>query len=380
MNPVSLGPFDGRVAALHPLLSDYYITTPNKDDVFAPPGSCNVYARLDGRYGPDDHTQWPQPFSCSTPYLCCIPKREAQEGGDTIMWWNPAYEDFVPTQRHACYIGIGFLPYRELRLMEQCCERLNQRVDEYLNKIKPSDAHPVIRPLSVALRRTLNRLRAVAMTRREVLFECRQVQRQWMELRALMDYIEIYEPRMEGRVPPAKETANVMGCFVHGVHTAERLFSAGIPYWLIRPISTFSHENILSITTVVQPKDTLVLDDYFSPFPRIYVGDSNSNRFRAISEHGLKSLCYMDLFSDGNRQGVRPLEFQVQVPTGSTTTQPSQHRRNANARHQSCRFSTSFKTAYISLIYLQILSMGSRSHRHPAISSIQLTANTCPSI
>ena len=380
MSPVSLGPFDGRVASLHPLLPDYYIATPNKDEVFAPPGSCNVYARLDGRYGPDDHTQWPQPFSCSTPYLCCIPKREAQEGGDTIMWWNPAYEDFVPTQRHACYIGIGFLPYRELRLMEQCCERLNQRVDEYLNKIKPSDAHPVIRPLSVALRRTLNRLRAVAMTRREVLFECRQVQRQWMELRALMDYIEIYEPRMEGRVPPAKETANVMGCFVHGVHTAERLFSAGIPYWLIRPISTFSHENILSITTVVQPKDTLVLDDYFSPFPRIYVGDSNSNRFRAISEHGLKSLCYTDLFSDGNRQGVRPLEFQVQVPTGSTTTQPSQHRRNANARHQSCRFSTSFKTAYISLIYLQILSMGSRSHRHPAISSIQLTANTCPSI
>ena len=46
-----------------------------------------------------------------------------------------------------------------------------------------------------------------------------------MELWALMDYIEIYKPRMEGRVPPAKETANVMGCFVHGVHTAERLFS-----------------------------------------------------------------------------------------------------------------------------------------------------------
>ena len=121
-----------------------------------------------------------------------------------------------------------------------------------------------------------------------------------MELRALMDYIEIYEPRMEGCASPAKETANVVGCFVHGVHMAERLFSAGIPYWLICPISTFSYENILSITTVVQPKDMLVLDDYFNPFPCIYVGNSNSNRFNAISKHGLKSLCYMDLFSDGN--------------------------------------------------------------------------------
>ena len=63
-------------------------------------------------------------------------------------------------------------------------------------------------------------------------------------------------------------------------------FSAGIPYWLICPISTFSHKNILSITTVIQPKDTLVLDDYFSPFLRIYVGDSNSNRFHAIPSMG----------------------------------------------------------------------------------------------
>jgi hypothetical protein len=172
------------------------------------------------------------------------------------------------------------------------------------------------------------------MMRREALFECRQVQLQWMELQALMDYIEIYEPRMEGHVSPTKEMANVIGCFVQEVHTAERLFSAGIPYWLIRPVSTFSDENILSIMTVVQPKDLLILDDYFTPFPRIYVGDSNYNRFRTISEHGLKSLCYTSLFSDGNRQGVRPLEF---IPTGSTVTLPSRNHQNTSARSQPCR-------------------------------------------
>ena len=246
------------------------------------------------------------------------------------MWWNPTYKDFEPVMHHECRIvGIGFLPRHELRSMEECCEQLNQRVDEYQKKIKSSKCHPIICPLSVSLRRTLSHLRAVAMTRREALFECRQVQRQWMELQALMDYTEIYEPRMEGHIPPAKETANVIGCFVQEVHTAERLFSAGIPYWFIRPVSTFSDENILSITTVVQPKDTLILDDYFTPFPRIYVGDSNYNRFRAISKHGLKSLCYTDLFSDGNRKGVRPLEF---VPTGRTVTRPSRDRRNTSAR------------------------------------------------
>ena len=50
---VPLGPFDGRVAAVHIQYPDYYISTPNQGDIFAPPGPCSVYARLDGRYGLD---------------------------------------------------------------------------------------------------------------------------------------------------------------------------------------------------------------------------------------------------------------------------------------------------------------------------------------
>jgi len=338
VNSVPLGPFDGRVVALHPRHPDFYIATPNQEDVFSPPGPCNVYARFDGRYGPDDHTQWPQPFSHSAPYLCCIPKREGQAADDSIMWWNPTHQDFEPTIHHGWNIGIGFLPHQELRSMEQCCERLSQRVGQYRTKNDPSNHHPLTRSLSANLRRTLSRLRAVAMTRKEVLFECRQVQRQWMELRALMDYIEIYEPHMDGCIPPAKATADVIGCFVREAHVAERLFSAGIPYWLIRPLSSFSTENILTVTSVIQPNEVLELDDYPMPFPRIYVGDSNYNRFCAISKHGLKSLCYTDLFSDGNPKGIRPHEFAQ----SSRTAASSRGRRNTSARSQPCKllFST----------------------------------------
>ena len=334
MISVPLGPFDGRVAALHPQHRDFYIATPNQDDVFAPPGPCNVYARFDGRYGPDDHTQWPQPFSHSAPYLCCIPKHEGQAAADSIMWWNPTRQDFEPTLRHGWDIGIGFLPYHELQLMGECCERLNQRVAQYQTKINP---HPLTHSLSANLHRTLSRLRAVAMTRKEVLFECRQVQHQWMELRALMDHIEIYEPHMDGHIPPSKATANVMGCFVREAHVAERLFSAGVPYWLMRPLSSFSTENILAITSVIQPKDVLELDDYPLPFPRIYVGDSNYNRFCAISQHGLKSLCYTDLFSDGNPKGIRPHEFVQR----SRTAGSSRDHRNGSARSHLCKLLSS---------------------------------------
>ena len=167
------------------------------------------------------------------------------------------------------------------------------------------------------------------MARKEVLFECRQVQRLWMELWALLDYIEKFEPYMEGRVPPSTETAKVIGCFVLNADVAERLFAAGIPYWFIRPISSFVKENILSITSIVQPQDKLELEDYVPPFPRIYVGDSNYNRFRAISEHGSKSLRYTDLFSDGNPRGIKPHEFEQAGPSRNT--------RDSRTRHQPCK-------------------------------------------
>ena len=367
---VPLGPFDGRVSALHPRHPDYYITTPNQNNIYTPPGSCKVYARLDGRYGPDDHTQWPQPFSHTAPYLCCIPKRKRQATEDSIMWWNPTREDFDPMLLQGWNIGIGFLPDHELQSMEQSCERLNQRVEQYRANVDSSNHHPSIHSFSVNLSRSLGRLRAVALTLKESLFECRQVQRQWMELRALMDYIEIYEPYMEGRVPPANTAANVIGCFVHEAQVAEKLFSAGIPYWLIRPLSTFSRENILSIKTVVQPEDQLELDDYPLPFPRIYFGDSNYNRFRAISEHGLKSLSYTDLFSDGNPKGIQPHEFAQ----NNRNAGPSKGNKN---RFQPCRLLLSTHRCVVSLSRQIRGALGNQVNLHPVTNSIQSTVHTC---
>ncbi len=337
---VPLGAFDGRVAAVHPHYSDYYIATPNQEHIFAPHGHCNLFARMDGRYGVDDHTQWPQPFSRSAPYLCCVPQKDALASEYSIMWWNPTRLDFEPVHRHGWNLGIGFLPHHELQAMEQCCEQLNERAVQA--KVDHSIHYPETKLLSVNLRRSLSRLRAVAMARKEVLFECRQIQRLWMELWALLDYIEIFEPYMEGRVPPATETAKVIGCFVHNADVAERLFAAGIPYWFIRPISSFVKENILSITSIVQPKDKLELEDYVPyPFPRIYVGDSNYNRFQAISEHGLKSLRYTDLFSDGNRRGIKPHEFEQ--------AGPSRYTRDSHTRYQPCKLlrSANFSTSYM---------------------------------
>jgi len=265
------------------------------------------------------------------------------------------------------HTGIGFLPNQKLELMEGCCKRLSERADEHQSNVPHN---PLIHTYSINLRRTLSRLRAIGMMRREVLFECRQVQRQWLELWALLDYKEVYKPRMEGHVAPAKETANAIGCFVQEAESAERLFFAGIPYWIIRPITSFTTENILSITTVFQPKDVLELEDYIHPFPLIYVGDSNYCRFRAISEHGLKSLRYTDLFSDGNPKGIKPHEFEE--------AGPSRPQRNSNNRSQPCK--PFYFALYVSLIRSQIQGVPkhqNEQHQRIGTNSTRLTVRTC---
>ncbi|KAF8329624.1 hypothetical protein F5887DRAFT_919173 [Amanita rubescens] len=52
---VPLGPFDGRVAALHPRHSDFYIATPNQEDLFSPPGPCNMITRNGLNHFPTQH-------------------------------------------------------------------------------------------------------------------------------------------------------------------------------------------------------------------------------------------------------------------------------------------------------------------------------------
>jgi hypothetical protein len=152
----------------------------------------------------------------------------------------------------------------------------------------------------------------------------RLVQRLWLELYSLMEYVDKYLPSMDGRAPPLEQQANVINCFVCTAYSAEQLFAAGIPYWFVREIRMFDTENILSICTVVKPNDFLIVEDHSAYAPRIYQGDSNNNRYLAICNFLLKYLRYADPFSGGLQTGISPYEFsQTKSLTGPTLVGPS---------------------------------------------------------
>ena len=162
----------------------------------------------------------------------------------------------------------------------------------------------------------------------------RVVQRLWLELHTLMDYVQKYLPSMDGQAPPATQVAHVVGCFVHKVHDAERLFSAGIPYWLMRKIRSFNVENILSFDTLLASPEAMLLLDAPDNAHRIYQGDSNDNRFLAIYNHSLKFLCCADPFSAGNPWGIKPFELSQSASLAGLSKQVTHH---SHAKSAPCK-------------------------------------------
>ena len=314
---VPLGPFDGLVAVIHPSSSEWYICSPNAEYIPLPPGQqCNVYPRFDGRFGPDDHTQWPQPFSEKYPHLSCIPTKIQEH---SVIWEDPLRHDFIYIKHNGKEIGLGKWSEPWIQPLRISCSWLLGEVALRRIKNKALDSHPEVKPLCVHLERALSRLRAVSMSDRGAMISLRLVQRLWLELYSLMEYVDRYLPSMDGKAPPTERRADVIGCFVRTAYSAERLFAAGIPYWFVREMRTFDTENILSIGTVVEPNHHLIVEDHPAYAPRIYQGDSNNNRYLAICNYSFKFLRYADPFLGGLQTGISPYEFsQTKSLTGPT--------------------------------------------------------------
>jgi hypothetical protein len=297
-----IGPFDARVAAiidgLHPGVNDTIITSPNMDIIYKPPlGRRLVHLRNDCRYADDDYTLWPQPFMEEYCWLPVIP-RCPEDPADplSIMWWNPTAADFVPTGRQFVE-GLGKLEISKAVKLRVVCEDLFARITDYQ---KSGGNNPVVLNLRVALRHSMCRLESLTTFYKEMVFGVTETQRWYLELVAVLDYITIFKPRMEGSLPKAKHVAFVVGAFTENPQYVQAAFDAGIPVWFMRPLQTLSFGvNIMSVTTLRSPEDFLTMTNWTeSPsFPVIHNGSNNVEKVRQIHNYARTCFQYPDPFA-----------------------------------------------------------------------------------
>jgi hypothetical protein len=291
---VPIGSFDGKVAAALP---GYVCTTPNQDKIPLPPmRQGEVFLRSDYRYGPDDPTLWPQPYLTRYPHLGAIPRRpEDPDHSLSIMWWNPTRDDFRPLKNDVME-GLGQLSLSYLWKFEEMMKETEDKITEY--RKTTSKPNPLLFLLAISMRHALFRLRSLKSAFGQMRFGVTEFQRYYLETHALLDYLQIYKPRMDGAQLAETGVANCIGAFTNVPRVAQDFKTAGLPVWLVHPWETgpFPH-NVLQVVTPLDPVNSLCISQHDPPFPVIYRGYMNTfEKHDAIHCYSRTWLVFKDPF------------------------------------------------------------------------------------
>jgi hypothetical protein len=136
----------------------------------------------------------------------------------------------------------------------------------------------------------------------QMAFGMRDVQRCWLDLMAMLDYMKVYKPQMDSArlavgSPPA-EVADTVGVFTNDICVAQDLFHAGLPFWLTWLASDLGQTPVLAaIPLLVLRNYGICFESHHFKYPIIYQGPASLTRkHEAILWYTRNFLHYPDLF------------------------------------------------------------------------------------
>ena len=297
-----IGATDGKVGALL-FDGEYFVTTPNQTFIPEPPaGDRKVIMRADSLYADDDPILWPQPYNAFNCHHGAIPRAKSLSA-HLIIWWEPTHSDFILLRNPASPIrGLGKLSDSKLGELKRSVSVLLSRVHTFMSNPSKSRAPPILGPMVKMIEHGLVRLGSVWTNFRQMAFGVRDVQRCWLDVMAMLDYVEVYKPRMDSARlavgSPPVEVADTVGVFTNDLRVAQDFFHAGLPFWLTRPASDLGQTNILAAVPLFAPRHYgICFESHRFKYPVIYQGPASSpQKHEAILLYARNFMRYPDLF------------------------------------------------------------------------------------
>ncbi|PPQ68817.1 hypothetical protein CVT24_007702 [Panaeolus cyanescens] len=283
-NPsLRLTPYDGKVGTV---IQDHIYTTPNETFIPMPLfGAREVLVRQDFRYGPDDHTLWPQPYSSLSPHLAAIPRKPTDSTHPLApLWKNPSPSDFVSTAQGAIATGLGKISSSFFDELNSIAVPLQARYDDYVNSLPSRKPNPVAATLHRIVGFVQQRLQSFTTNWIQVRFTVTEFQRLLLELHGCLDYIQTYKPQIDGFVsaPVKTTTLQTIGAFTTNVRVVEEFASVGIPVWFIRPHSSSFDSNVLAEVAPTHYHNTLVMEKH-PHYPPVFKGRCDVDSFVVVT-------------------------------------------------------------------------------------------------
>ncbi|KAJ6593045.1 hypothetical protein B0H19DRAFT_1055696 [Mycena capillaripes] len=342
-----LGPFDGRVAAFAEESGAHFFITSNAQYIpdVGPGLPDRLFLRRDMRYGPDDPTLWPQQYNELYCHLGAIPRMPSQQAdiqGIGIMWWNPDHVDFVcPQSGLTITRGLGKLSRSKCFQLDTLVAPLLEQYKTYAQSIvPPAKILRLVPELAQAIKLGMERLKTIPSTYDRMVLGVTGLQRCYLELTGLLRHLTVYQPRMEDPDAEPREPDDCVGVFTADPRIAQRFYIAGLPYWFIRPLTAFNHENILRVVTPLDPTVFLELEAARG-YPSVPVGTDHTQRLSSLRLCTQNVPWYRNPFAPSQPAPIELSTLPIAGPR-RIPVQPSahghQHKPRTHNASSPCRF------------------------------------------
>ncbi|KAK0481051.1 hypothetical protein EDD18DRAFT_1363279 [Armillaria luteobubalina] len=195
---------DGRVSTYieeHKI----FITTPNGSFIPSPPSTTKILLHEDGRFGHHDPTralQFFDPKFCHFPVIPCCPgpnddTHPYRNWLDTI-WYDIVDADIVHSTGYLTHISLISW---DIHARFQCAfDYINERSSAVHSSKQFSEEFDGFLGLRCArLEALVNRTRSVTTDSMSIRVQVAAMQSYWLELVARLDYMDCYQPVMNGK-------------------------------------------------------------------------------------------------------------------------------------------------------------------------------------
>ncbi|KAJ7836708.1 hypothetical protein B0H13DRAFT_2368589 [Mycena leptocephala] len=287
-----LGPFDGTVGAFAQIGAQHYFITSNADYVPAVPSITvphAVFLRSDMRYGTDDPTLWPQQWTADYPHMPLISTKGSRPELD-VMWWDPLPTDFAVGS--AVTRGLGHLTHA--RFSRSCLPSTS------LSRAAKSFIHITM---------WLEQLQTLPTTYPKMVFGLTSLQRAFLELDALYNYMTIYQARMNNYMAPTSADTSVakfVGAFTTVPSVAQQLWAAKVPFWFLRPVDVFDADNILKVVPLGSRSSIYLTPTHTALAPPFYTAQHTLEKITAIKRAAVHTPWYRDPFETTDTRARSP--------------------------------------------------------------------------
>lgn len=310
------------------------ISTPNAD--YLPQvnlGNQNVTLHVDGRWGAEDWTQWPQWYFTGQEHLPFILRKpQATDLGShplRRLWWNMSKADFVPSPdspddgRLAPNVVEDFLIIRNT-LMEETAPF--QGVE-----------HHKLCSTAEQMRYCVSSLRFTITTFTNILVTVAATQRYCLETRAWLDKFTKWDrlPTSQKDGSPLPVDHGIIGCVTDRLPLVAEMLGKGVPVWLVRSASMVPPEiNVVQQILVTEPKRAGVVTEKLFENTYYYQGPLSTEIYLSVSrwKPGLLDMTKIEA-------GDPPPAMYT--PAASASAQASAQRPavggNDNRRMQPCK-------------------------------------------